>query len=92
MPQAAAAALTAITDWIESPGADRSAKLAQMATTFTGLVLRGRRAYGIHIGDSRLYRLSGGQMTQMTTDHHLNPRVLSRAIGLAGRQPRGLLR
>ena len=47
-------------------------------------MLRGRRAYGIHIGDSRLYRLSGGQLTQMTTDHHLNPKVLSRAIGLAG--------
>ncbi len=83
VPQAAAAALTAIADWIESQGRT-DAKLAQMATTFTALVLRGRRAYGIHIGDSRLYRLSHGQLTQMTTDHHLNPRVLSRAIGLEG--------
>ncbi len=83
VPQAATAALTAIADWIESQGRT-DIKLAQMATTFTALVLRGRRAYGIHIGDSRLYRLSGGQLTQMTTDHHLNPRVLSRAIGMPG--------
>ncbi len=83
VPQAAAAALTAIADWIEAQGRT-DANLAHMATTFTGLVLRGRRAYGIHIGDSRLYRLSRGQLTQMTTDHHLNPRVLSRAIGLEG--------
>ena len=83
VPQSAASALTAIADWIESQGRNDPA-LAQMATTFTALVLRGRRAYGIHIGDSRLYRLSGGQLIQMTTDHHLNPRVLSRAIGLAG--------
>lgn len=83
VPQAAATALSAISDWIEAQGRT-DAKLAQMATTFTALVLRGRRAYGIHIGDSRLYRLSDGQLTQMTTDHHLNPKVLSRAIGLAG--------
>ncbi len=83
VPQAATAALTAIADWIESQGRADGA-LAQMATTFTALVLRGRRAYGIHIGDSRLYRLSHGQLTQMTTDHHLNPRVLSRAIGIEG--------
>jgi serine/threonine protein phosphatase PrpC len=83
VPQAAAAALTAIADWIESQGRT-DANLAQMATTFTALVLRGRRAYGIHIGDSRLYRLSQGQLTQMTIDHHLGPRMLSRAIGLEG--------
>ncbi len=83
VPQAAASALSAIADWIESQGRT-DGKLAYMATTFTALVLRGRRAYGIHIGDSRLYRLSHGQLIQMTTDHHLNPRVLSRAIGIEG--------
>ena len=83
VPQAAALALTAIADWIEAQGRS-DAKLAQMATTFTALVLRGRRAYGIHIGDSRLYRLAHGELTQMTTDHQLNGRVLSRAIGIEG--------
>ncbi|WP_284944169.1 bifunctional protein-serine/threonine kinase/phosphatase [Acidisoma cladoniae] len=83
VPQAAAIALTAIADWIESQG-QRDANLAGMATTLTALVLRGRRAYGIHIGDSRLYRLTQGQLTQLTTDHHLNARVLSRAVGIEG--------
>jgi serine/threonine protein phosphatase PrpC len=83
VPQAAAIALTAIADWIESQG-QRDANLAGMATTLAALVLRGRRAYGIHIGDSRLYRLTQGQLTQLTTDHHLNARVLSRAVGIEG--------
>lgn len=83
VPQAAAAALTAIADWIESQGRT-DAKLHHMATTFTGVVLRGRRAFGIHIGDSRLYRFHNGQLTQLTSDHHLNPHVLSRAIGIEG--------
>jgi serine/threonine protein phosphatase PrpC len=83
VPQAAAISLTAIADWIEAQGR-RDKTLAGMATTLTALVLRGRRAYGIHIGDSRLYRLSHGQFSQLTVDHHLNPRVLSRAIGIEG--------
>ncbi len=83
VPQAAAIALQAIGDWIEAQGRN-DPELAHMATTFTALVLRGRRAYGIHIGDSRLFRFSRGQLTPLTTDHHVNARVLSRAIGLPG--------
>jgi serine/threonine protein phosphatase PrpC len=83
VPQAAAVALAAIADWIEAQGRTDPV-LAGMATTLTALVLRGRRAYGIHIGDCRLYRLHQDQLTQLTTDHHLNTRVLSRAIGIDG--------
>lgn len=81
--QAAAIALQAIGDWIEAQ-ARSDPNLTHMATTFTALVLRGRRAYGIHIGDSRLYRFSRGQLLPLTTDHHLNAHVLSRAIGIPG--------
>lgn len=80
----AAIALTAIAEWIAAEGrTDRN--LAGMATTLTALILRGRRAYGIHLGDTRLYRFSQGRLMQLTSDH--NPEgpglkhVLSRALG-----------
>ncbi len=80
----AAIALTAIAGWIAAEGrTDRN--LAGMATTLTALILRGRRAYGIHLGDTRLYRFSQGRLTQLTSDH--NPEVpglkhvLTRALG-----------
>lgn len=40
-----------------------------MGTTLTALALLGNRAYVAHVGDSRLYRLRGEELTQMTEDH-----------------------
>ncbi|TCL62101.1 protein phosphatase [Hydrogenispora ethanolica] len=44
-----------------------------MGTTVTILVLDGEQAYLAHVGDSRIYRLSGGtgQLEQLTEDHSL---------------------
>ena len=41
----------------------------EMKTTAVVLCLRGDRAVWGHIGDSRLYRFSGGQVQQLTRDH-----------------------
>ena len=47
----------------------RDLTLAGMGCTFTGLVLRGRLAHVLHVGDTRAYRLSGQRLTCLTTDH-----------------------
>ena len=81
----------ALNRWVIAEGS-RNADLAGMATTLSAMVLRGRRFYAAHIGDSRIYRLQDGQLAQLTIDHTWEhpelSNVLSRAIGL---DPRVLL-
>jgi serine/threonine protein phosphatase PrpC len=40
-----------------------------MGTTVTALTLAGREAVIAHVGDSRAYRVRGGECTQLTADH-----------------------
>lgn len=40
-----------------------------MGTTLSGLVLLGDEAITIQVGDSRIYRLRGGNLDQLTLDH-----------------------
>lgn len=40
-----------------------------MATTFAGLLINQGRAAVVHAGDSRVYRIRGGQVERLTTDH-----------------------
>jgi protein phosphatase len=42
-----------------------------MGTTFAGLLLLKRCALVAHVGDSRVYRLRDGELTQLTQDHSL---------------------
>jgi len=91
VPRAIETVTTALNRWVIAEGS-RNAELSGMATTLSVLVLRGRRFYTAHIGDSRIYRLQDGQLLALTVDHtwehpELN-NVLSRAIGL---DPRVLL-
>jgi serine/threonine protein phosphatase PrpC len=65
---AAARVLNALNGWIYSQG-QRDTKLTGMGCTFTALVLRGRTAHLVHVGDTRAYRLSGDRLTCLTTDH-----------------------
>jgi serine/threonine protein phosphatase PrpC len=71
--------------WIHAMG-KRDPNLAHMATTFSALILRGRRAHLVHVGDSRIYRLRGERLERLTTDHSLNgpelSHILYRAVGL----------
>ena len=77
--------LDAANRWIHAMGM-RDPNLAHMATTFSALVLRGRRAHLVHVGDSRIYRLRGERLERLTTDHTLNApeldHILYRAVGL----------
>ena len=55
--------------------------------TFTALILKGRIAHIFHIGDSRIYRLSGAGLEQLSDDHRVvlssSENYLGRAIGMA---------
>ena len=85
VPRAIETVTTALNRWVIAE-AGRNAELAGMATTLSALVLRGRRYYTAHIGDSRIYRLHDGMLQSLTVDHIWEhpelKNVLSRAIGL----------
>ena len=77
-------ALAPFNRWLHAQG--RGETMANSATTFTALALRGRRATLVHVGDSRAWRFAGGRLTCLTTDH-VRPEpdlshVLIRAIGI----------
>ena len=44
-------------------------QLEDMGTTLSCLVLTERHSIVAHVGDSRIYRLRGGHLTRLTTDH-----------------------
>jgi serine/threonine protein phosphatase PrpC len=84
--RAGATVISALNGWIYAQGR-RDAALAGMGCTFTAVVLRGRLAHVLHVGDSRAYRLGGDRLTCLTADHvregvdgHNN--VLYRALGV----------
>jgi serine/threonine protein phosphatase PrpC len=83
--RAAARILDALNAWINAQG-KQDANLAGMGCTFTALVLRGRLAHLVHVGDTRAYRLSGDRLQRLTTDHVRDDRkkspVLTRALGI----------
>ncbi len=66
--RSAARVLDSLNAWMYSQGR-RDGNLAGMGCTFTALVLRGRVAHVVHIGDTRAYRLSGNRLTCLTSDH-----------------------
>ncbi len=83
--RAGARILDALNGWINTLGRN-DANLVGMGCTFTAVVLRGRLAHVLHVGDTRAYRLSGGRLTRLTTDHVRDDRgkspVLTRALGI----------
>jgi serine/threonine protein phosphatase PrpC len=84
--RAAAQVISAINSWMFSQ-ARRDDNLAGMGCTFTALVLRGRIAHVLHVGDSRAYRLGSDRLSLLTADHVREERggrslVLNRALGV----------
>lgn len=49
----------------------RNGELRQMGSTLAALIVRPRSAIVAHLGDSRIYRLRAGELTQVTRDHSL---------------------
>jgi serine/threonine protein phosphatase PrpC len=79
-----AAAADAVNRWIHSLGRS-DPDLNGMACTLSALVLCGRSTHLVHVGDSRIYRMRDGVLTQLTTDHTLGApgttSALTRAVG-----------
>lgn len=79
-----ARALEAMNHWVHGIGRT-NADLQGMACTLTALILRGRQAHVMHVGDSRLYRLRHDRVELLTRDHTFSERgmqgVLKRAVG-----------
>ncbi|MEJ0095461.1 MAG: bifunctional protein-serine/threonine kinase/phosphatase [Methylocella sp.] len=84
--QAGARSLEAVNRWTHAIGRTDPA-LQNMGCTFTALILRGRQAHVLHLGDTRLYRLRDNRLTLLTEDHTLSGagrnHILTRAIGPA---------
>ena len=84
--RAGARIVSALNGWINSMGR-QDPDLAGLGCTFTALVLRGRVAHLLHVGDTRAYRLSGERLACLTTDHvrqdgGARSNVLTRALGV----------
>jgi serine/threonine protein kinase/serine/threonine protein phosphatase PrpC len=78
-----ARSLEAVNRWVHSIGR-RDLDLQGMACTLTALICKGRQIHVVHVGDTRLYRLRGNQLQQLTVDHSLGPgklNLLTRAVG-----------
>jgi serine/threonine protein phosphatase PrpC len=88
VPRISARAADAVNRWIYSIGRS-DPNLNGMACTLSALVLCGRRAYLLHLGDSRIYRLRNNELSLLTTDHTLGApgttSVLTRAMGVEDR-------
>lgn len=71
--------------WLHARGKSDPA-MTGAATTFTALVLRGREAVALHVGDSRAWHYRDGVLTRLTEDHTLSRQglnhVLYRAVGI----------
>ncbi|MEQ7154620.1 bifunctional protein-serine/threonine kinase/phosphatase [Brevundimonas aurifodinae] len=78
-------ALAGYNRWLHAKGRS-DPDMAGAATTFTALVLRGREATALHVGDSRAWHFRDGVLTRLTEDHVLAQpglsHVLYRAIGI----------
>jgi protein phosphatase len=82
-PSALRQAVTAANNNIFERG-QANAEFQGMGTTCSALVLLPREAFVAHVGDSRVYRLRGGQLEQLTFDHSLVWEMMA-----AGQMPRG---
>lgn len=87
VPHALDRVIQSINRWVM--GQARSERESGGASTLSVLVLRGRRWYIAHVGDSRIYLLREGKLRRLTTDHVWDrpemQHVLTRAIGLDAR-------
>ncbi len=63
--------LLSVNQIIESKGR-ANPEMSDMGTTLVGVVYYNNKYYWLNCGDSRLYRLRGGQLKQISIDHSLS--------------------
>ncbi|MCX2722333.1 bifunctional protein-serine/threonine kinase/phosphatase [Roseibium salinum] len=79
--------ISATNSWLFGQTRQASSRDLGHVCTFSALVLKGRRAHLFHAGDSRIWRLSGQSLEQLTEDHRVRvspeESYLARGLGLA---------
>ncbi|MEP5758195.1 MAG: protein kinase [Litoreibacter sp.] len=86
---AASCVIAATNGWLHSKS--RAAHVENIdqgwVSTLSAMILKAGQAHIFHVGDSRIWRLSGRSLEQLTTDHNLpngaGGHYLSRAMGAA---------
>jgi len=58
-----------LNSWLYQLGLGSEFKEKGYITTFSGLVIKSTNAYIFHVGDTRIWRIRGNQIEQMTRDH-----------------------
>ena len=85
--ESASKVLKALNDWLS--GQSRHNQTSAMVTTFSAVILKSKSAHVFHVGDSRIYRLRGRELTQITRDHCMSftkdQAVLTSALGMDAR-------
>lgn len=83
---AAGKVLTALNRWLCQHGNSAGKPSNSMVTTFSSLILKSTTLHCFHIGDSRIYRIRDGEITQLTRDHRSNfgsqKSYLTKALGI----------
>jgi len=78
--------LSSLNAWLYHHGQQASARHNGLVTTFSAMILKSNTLHIFHVGDSRVYRLRGNVLEQLTRDHthhHGNGQsYLSRALGM----------
>lgn len=81
-----ATVLKAVNGWLYAQGQRQDFDERGMVSTFSGMVLKSGTAHIFHAGDSRIWRLRGRTLEQLTADHRLRVgrglEHLSRAFGI----------
>jgi serine/threonine protein kinase len=78
--------LLATNRWMYGLGAANQMRHKGVATTLSALVVKSSTAHLFHIGDTRIYLLRKGELTQLTKDHRVwvseDNNYLTRAMGV----------
>lgn len=82
---AATRVIKATNGWLHGQNTSVGDVNAGRVTTLSALILKGREAHLAHVGDSRIYRLSGTTLEPLTEDHRVvlsaSENYLGRALG-----------
>ena len=84
--QSVATVLRATNAWLYAQGVKQDHAEYGYVSTFSGIVLKAAAIHIFHAGDSRIWRLRGASIEQLTTDHRIRlargQDYLSRGFGL----------
>ncbi len=83
---AATSVISASNSWLHAQNDPELPQDRGHVCTFDAIVFKGRRAHLFHVGDARIWRMSGDTLEQLTTDHRVQASegrsYLARAMGL----------